>query len=114
MFYDAKLPKSFWAEAMRTTVDLINFSPSAPLDGDVPKRVWIGKNVSYKHLRVFGCRVYVHIPKDKRSKLDDKAKECIFLGYGHEEFGNRLWNLVATVTARPLGNLGSCLGPRFT
>ena len=77
MFYDAKLPKSFWPEAMRTTIDLINFSPSAPLDGDVPKRVWIWKNVSQKHLRVFGCRVYDHIPKDKRSKLDDKAKKCI-------------------------------------
>ena len=86
----AKLPRSFWAEAMRTTVDLINLSPSAPLLGDVPQRVWIGKNVTYDHLKVFGCRAFVHIPKDERSKLDDKAKQCIFLGYGHDEFGYRL------------------------
>lgn len=32
----AKLPKSFWGEAMRTAVDLINLSPSVPLKGDVP------------------------------------------------------------------------------
>ena len=80
MLSDAKLLKSFLVEAMRTTADLINHSPSAPLDGNVPERVWTEKNVSYKHLRVFGCRAYVHICKDKRSKLDDKAKECIFLG----------------------------------
>ena len=86
MFSDTKLPKSFQAEAMRTAVDLINLSPSAPLDGDVPERVYTRKYVSYKHLRVFGCRPYVQILKDERSKLDDKVKECIFLGYGHEEF----------------------------
>ena len=95
MLFDAKLPKSFQAEDLRAAIDLINLSPSAPLDGNVPERVQIGKNVSYKHLRVFGCRAYVHIPKDERSKLDDKANECIFLGYRHEEFGYRLWDPVA-------------------
>ena len=39
--------------------------------------------------------MYVHIPKDEKSKLDDKAKKCIFLSYGHEEFGYRLWDPVA-------------------
>ena len=94
MLSHSNLPKSFWGEAMRTAVDLINLSPSAPLDGDVPERVWTGKDVSYKHLKVFGCRAYVHIPKDERSKLDDKCKPCIFLGYGHEEFGYRLYDPV--------------------
>lgn len=88
----AKLPKSFWGEAMRTAVDLINLSPPVPLNGDVPERVWRGKYVSYDPLRVFGCRAFVHILKDKRSKVDDKEKPCIFLGYGHEEFGYRLWD----------------------
>ena len=77
---------------MRTSIDLINLSPSFPLKGDVLERVWIGKDVSYDHLRVFGCKEFVHIPKDERSKLDVKAKPCIFLGYGHEEFGYKLWD----------------------
>ena len=42
----------------------------------------------------FECRVSVHIPKDERFKLDDKAKQCIFVGYAHEEFGYRLWDLI--------------------
>ena len=41
---------------------------------------------------MFGCRTFVHIPKDERSKIDVKAKPCIFLGYGHEEFRYRLWD----------------------
>ncbi|KAI4299713.1 hypothetical protein L6164_033144 [Bauhinia variegata] len=66
---------------MRTVVDLMNLSPSVPLSGDIPERVWKGKDVSYKHLRVFGCRAFVHIPRDERFKLDEKSKQCIFLGY---------------------------------
>ena len=81
MFSDAKLSKYFLTEAMCVITDLINLSPSASLDGDVPERVWTGKDISCKHLRVFGCRVYIHIPKDERSEFDDKAKECVFLGY---------------------------------
>ena len=81
MLSDVKLPKSFWVNAIRTAVDLINLSPSAPLDNDILERVWTGKYTSYKHLRVFEYKVYVYIPKNERSKLDDKAKEYIFLVY---------------------------------
>ncbi|MCI47137.1 retrovirus-related pol polyprotein from transposon tnt 1-94, partial [Trifolium medium] len=52
------------------------------------------KEVYYNHLKVFGCRAFVHVPKDERSKLDSKSKECIFLGYGNEEFEYRLWDPV--------------------
>jgi hypothetical protein len=69
----AKLPKQFWGEAVRTTCYLINKSPSVPLKFEIPKRVWSKKNVSYSHLRVFGCKTYMHIPKEHRSKLDDKT-----------------------------------------
>ena len=39
MLSHAKLSKSFWGEAMRTIMDLINLSPLVPLDGDVLERV---------------------------------------------------------------------------
>ena len=54
--------------------------------------VWFGKSINLHHLKVFGCRAFVHIPKDERNKLDPKSRDCIFLGYGHEEFGYRLWD----------------------
>ena len=34
----------------------------------------------------------MHVPKEQRSKLDYKATPCIFLGYGGEDFGYRLWD----------------------
>ncbi|GKA65380.1 putative RNA-directed DNA polymerase [Tanacetum coccineum] len=60
----------------------------------VPDIVWSGKDVSYHHLRVFGCKASVHIPKDERSKLDAKNKPCVFLRYGQDELGYRLYDPV--------------------
>ena len=36
----------------------------------------------------------MHVAKDQRSKLDNKSKPCIFLGYSEDEFGYRLWDLL--------------------
>lgn len=33
----------------------------------------------------------MHISKEQRVKLDDRAVECIFLGYDYEQFSCRLW-----------------------
>ena len=86
----AKLLKSFWGEVINTVVYFINISPSVPLDFDISQRVWTGKDVHYSHLKVFGCKAFMHVPKEQRSKLDDKATPCIFIGYGDEEFSYRL------------------------
>mgnify|MGYP000005149933 CR=1 FL=1 len=64
MLAHAKLLKIYWVNALMTVVYIINRSPSIPLEGDIPQRVWSGKEVSYRHLRVFGCLAYVHIAKD--------------------------------------------------
>jgi len=94
MLDDAKLPSSFWAEAVSTAVHVINLSPVVALKNEVPDKVWCGKEVSYDHLRVFGCKAFVHVPRDERSKLDSKTRECIFIGYGFDEFGYRLYDPV--------------------
>jgi len=49
MLFYAKLLKSFWGEAMKTAVIMINLSPSVPLEFDVRDRVWKGKDVSYAY-----------------------------------------------------------------
>jgi hypothetical protein len=33
------------------------------------------------HFRVFGCLAFVHIPQEKRKKLEYRATPGIFLGY---------------------------------
>ena len=59
------LPKSFWGEAVVTACYLINRSPSVPLGFDIPERVWTRKDVSYSLLKVFGCKEFVHVPKEQ-------------------------------------------------
>jgi hypothetical protein len=51
------------------------------LDDKTPHEVWTGNKPSLKHLRVFGCEAYVHVPKENRSKLDNKVEKCIFISY---------------------------------
>ena len=40
------------------------------------------------------------VPKEQRSKLNDKPTSCIFIGYGDDEFGYRLWDLEKQKTVR--------------
>ncbi|KAL6336537.1 hypothetical protein AAG906_025087 [Vitis piasezkii] len=71
----------FWGEALNLVVHVLNLTPCVPLEFDVPDRIWSNNEVSYDHLRVFGCKAFVHIPKDERSKLDAKTRPCVFIGY---------------------------------
>ena len=77
---------------MKIAIDLINLSPSRPLNGNILEEVWFGKKASYGHLRVFRCKAFVHILKDERAKPDVKAKECIYLGSPRDELGFKLWD----------------------
>ncbi|CAN1245512.1 Retrovirus-related Pol polyprotein from transposon TNT 1-94 [Linum grandiflorum] len=88
----SKLPHSFWGEALLAVVHVWNRSPSVSLDFEAPEKIWTGRDVSYKHLRVFGCKAFVHIPRDERSKLDSKTRSCVFIGYGQDEFGYRFFD----------------------
>ncbi|RDX90437.1 hypothetical protein CR513_27693, partial [Mucuna pruriens] len=94
MLSEARLPKHFWGEALYTVVHVINLSPVVALNTEVPDKIWFGKDVKYDHLRVFGCKAFVHVPKDERSKLDMKTRQCIFIGYGHDEYGYRMYDPV--------------------
>ncbi|KAG9455261.1 hypothetical protein H6P81_008165 [Aristolochia fimbriata] len=88
----AGLPLHLWGATVDTTVYLINRSPSSPLDGRIPEEVWAGKNVDYSFLKIFGCIAYAHIDRAARKKLDPKSTKCVFLGYGGDEYGYRLWD----------------------
>ena len=63
MLHHANLPQGFWPEVVRTTVHVINLSPSAAKGLKVAQEVWTGKTPHYDHLRVFGCEAYAHVPK---------------------------------------------------
>ena len=76
---------------MGTSCYLVNRSPSSALDDKTPHEVWTGKKPSLENLRVFGCDAYVHVPKENRSKLDNKDEKCIFISYKYGMKGYNLW-----------------------
>jgi hypothetical protein len=39
------------------------------------------KKLEVSHLKIFGCSVFIHIPKEKRNKLEPSGKKGIFVGY---------------------------------
>ena len=84
------LPKKFWAEALTTAVYFRNRSPTKAVTGMTPFEAWTGEKPSVDHLHTFGHTAYAHIAKDKRKKLDSKARKCVLLGYGNETKGYHL------------------------
>lgn len=90
MLFGAKLDKSFWAESISTAAYLTNRSPNRNLEMKTPEEIWSGKIPDLSHLKVFGCKAMVHVPKKLRQKLDAKSEEFIFVGYCEETKGFRL------------------------
>ena len=45
------------------------------------EEVFTKKKHAVDHMRIFGTPVYVHVPKEKRAKLEPSGKKGIFVGY---------------------------------
>ena len=97
LMIESQVPKSFWPEALVTATYLVNRLPTRALDLKTPLQALskFHKPPSALTLepRVFGCSVFVHIPKTERSKLDACAEKCVFVGYGVNQQGYRCYSL---------------------
>jgi hypothetical protein len=49
------------------------------------------KKPNVENLRIFGCPVYSHIPKDMRNKLKRSGKKAIFMGYSDSSKAYRIY-----------------------
>jgi transposase InsO family protein len=70
MIHDQDLPMYLWAEATKTTIYVQNRLSHSALGFKTPKEMFTGKKPEVSHLKIFGCLVFVHIPKEKRTNLD--------------------------------------------
>lgn len=91
MLHDQDLPKFLWGEATQTTVYIQNQSPHIYLDDETPEEVFTGKKPSVDHVQIFGCPVYIHIPKDKRKNLDPSGMKGTFVGYSNSSKAYRIY-----------------------
>jgi transposase InsO family protein len=83
MLRDSGLPRFLWQQMIATAAYLHNRSPNRALGGMTPYEKRYGKKPEVNHLRIPGCRAFIFVPKEKRrnKKLDDRGKECHFVGY---------------------------------
>lgn len=89
LLFDADLPKCYWAEAVNMATYIMNRILSSTT-GNVPHEVFYGCRVDISQLKLFGTKVMMYIPKEKRTKLDKNSKEMIFVGYDDNTKGYRL------------------------
>ena len=58
-----------------------------------PKEVFTGKKPVVDHMRNCGTPVYIHVPKEKRAKLEPSGKKDIFVGYSESSKVYRIYVL---------------------
>lgn len=78
---------------MSTAAYLVNRSPTKSLKDMTFEEAWTGVKPDFSYLRVFRCRALAYIPKEKSRKWDNKARECVFVGYNEDSVGHRLIDL---------------------
>ena len=80
----------FWAEAVQCAIYAQNRCPHAKLDDQTPQEAWSGQKPTISHLKMFDSVAYAHIPDQRRTKLEDKSKSYIFIGYDEKTKGYKL------------------------
>jgi transposase InsO family protein len=82
MIHDQSLPMTLWTEACMKAVYVQNRCPHQILKRITPEEAFTRVKPEIGHFRIFGCPVYFHVPKDKRSKLEPSGRKETFVGYG--------------------------------
>jgi hypothetical protein len=70
MIHDQSIPMFLWEEASNTTVYIQNKIPHHILEDKTHEEAFTEVKPEVIHLKIFGCQVYIHIPKEKRTKIE--------------------------------------------
>ena len=70
-----------WEEATRTIVCVYNSLIHLVLDNKNLEEDFSLEKQEFIHLRIFGFVAYIHIPKEKRTKINPSGRKGIFVGY---------------------------------
>ena len=81
MMCDQDLLTSLWVDATATAVYIHNRSPHAILGDKILEEAFIDVKLEVGHLRIFVCLVYIHVPNEKRTKMEPSRKKGTFVSY---------------------------------
>ncbi|CAL9218493.1 unnamed protein product [Arabidopsis halleri] len=93
LLFQARLPQSFWVEALHTAVHILNITPSKAVQNQIPHMSLFHQQPSYEHLRVFGCLCFPNLNHSNLPKLSPRTTPCLFLGYPSQHRGYRCMDL---------------------
>ena len=80
MLKEKELPLELWGEVVSTCVYVLNRSSTKGVKGKTPYEKWNKRKPNVSHLRIFGSLVFVKTT-GRLSKLEDRSKCMVFLGY---------------------------------
>ncbi|CAA7019223.1 unnamed protein product [Microthlaspi erraticum] len=89
---EKEMPRFLWPDAARWTAYVLNRSFTKAVTGMVPEERWSGFKPRVDYFRVFGSVAHVHVPEQRRIKLDDRSQKCILLGVSEESKAYRLYD----------------------
>ena len=55
------------------------------------EEAFIGEKPKIGHLRIFECPVYIHVPRERRTKLEPSGKKGVFVGYSESAKAYRIY-----------------------
>ena len=62
----------FWAQTLNTATYVTNQTPTFVMIDATPYKRWNRTKPGIPNIHVLGCTAYVHVPDEKRKKLDRK------------------------------------------
>ncbi|GJS21456.1 putative ribonuclease H-like domain-containing protein [Tanacetum coccineum] len=92
MLADAKLPVTFWAEAVSTACYVQNRVLVNKSQNKTPYELFNGRSPAIGFLRPFGCHVMILNTLDHLGKFDAKGDEGYFVGYSLSSKAFRVFN----------------------
>ncbi|MBW0529530.1 hypothetical protein O181_069245 [Austropuccinia psidii MF-1] len=86
------LPNTFWSYAYKCAAYIHNQIPNKRTNNQTPMEMWCGRKPQPFQIYPFGAKAVVHIPVEKRGKLDDRGRLCKLIGFQDDSRGYFLWD----------------------
>lgn len=87
-----KLPLTFWVEALRHAIYILNRVPTKALKDKTPYEALYHTKPNPEYLRIFRCTTYAKITIPHLKKLDDRSIPMIYLGVEEGSKACRLYD----------------------
>ncbi|MBW0479106.1 hypothetical protein O181_018821 [Austropuccinia psidii MF-1] len=82
---------TFWSYAYKFAAYIHNQIPNTKTGDKTPLELWCGRQPQAQKLHSFGTKAVVHVPTEKRGKLDYRGRVCKLIGFQDDSRGFFSW-----------------------